>query len=108
MKEISKKKFIYIWNTTIFPSILCFLLLLGLYMGVNKFNHIRKEQSKILTEQAIRKASLQCYANEGMFPSNISYLEEYYNLSIDYDNYYIIYESIASNFFPQIGVYSKK
>lgn len=108
MKNLKEKRIRYIWATTLLPSFLFLLMLVCLLIGITKFDKIRKEQNLILTEQAIKKATIQCYANEGMFPSSISYLEENYYLNIDYDTYYIIYDSIASNFMPEIGVFLKK
>lgn len=84
------------------------MLLVGLWFGVGKFERIRKEQSLLLLEQEIQKAAIQCYANEGMFPAEISYLEDNYYLNIDYDSYYVIYDCIASNFKPEIEVFAKE
>lgn len=107
MKNLKERKIPYIWGTTILPSLLFVFMLACLLIGVTRFDKLRKEQNLILTEQAIRKATIQCYANEGIFPSSISYLEENYYLHIDYDTYYVMYESVASNFMPEIGVFLK-
>lgn len=87
--------------------ILSFAMLVVLFVGIYKFESIWKEQNLLLTKQAVHKAVIQCYANEGFYPRNLSYLEENYNLNIDYSNYYIYYESVAFNLMPEFAVFSR-
>ena len=61
------------------------------------------EREKTLQE-AVRKASVQCYAIEGRYPSSVDYLEENYGLQIDKDSYAGFYEGFASNVMPSITV----
>ncbi|MGP1570222.1 MAG: hypothetical protein ACTTH0_04805 [Eubacteriales bacterium] len=61
------------------------------------------EREKTLKE-AVRKASVQCYAIEGRYPSSVDYLEENYGLQIDKENYAVFYEGFASNVMPSITV----
>ncbi len=61
------------------------------------------EREKTLQE-AVRKASVQCYAIEGRYPASVDYLEENYGLQIDKDNYAVFYEGFASNVMPSITV----
>ncbi|HCD42476.1 MAG TPA: hypothetical protein DEQ64_01820 [Lachnoclostridium sp.] len=53
---------------------------------------------------AIRRASVQCYAIEGRYPPNVEYLEENYGIQIDRNRYDIFYSGFASNFMPDITV----
>lgn len=57
-----------------------------------------------MTEQSIRRAAVQCYALEGTYPADISYLEQRYGLSIDSKRYFVDYTYIASNLMPDITV----
>lgn len=91
-----------------FVSVSTFLLLMViLFFGVNKFERIFREQNLLLTKQAIDKAVIQCYANEGFYPASLSYLEENYYLTIDYDSYHVYYECIASNLVPEVEVFKR-
>lgn len=93
---------------SILLSIIAFVLLvIILFIGIFRFEAILKEQNLLLTEQAIQKAIVQCYANEGFYPATIEYLEDNYYLSIDYDSYYVYYESIASNLVPEVAVFER-
>lgn len=105
MKNL-KRQNTYKFSKKLFISLVTFGLLIGvLLIGMHKFNQIYTEQNLILTEQAIRKAVVQCYAVEGRYPADITYLEDNYNLSIDYDKYNIFYECVASNLMPEFAVF---
>lgn len=85
-----------------------FLFMAGLgTAGILKFDGMNREQELALTKQEIKKAAVQCYATEGMYPSDLSYLEENYYLTVDYEKYFVIYECTASNFMPEIEVYRR-
>lgn len=64
------------------------------------------EQTQNL-ESTIMKTAVHCYAIEGAYPSNLDYLIEEYNLSINSDKYIVHYEVFASNIAPDITVISK-
>ncbi|MDF2887023.1 MAG: hypothetical protein K0R23_1408 [Lacrimispora sp.] len=53
---------------------------------------------------AIRRASVQCYAIEGRYPPSVEYLEENYGIKIDKERYDVFYSGFASNFMPDITV----
>ena len=62
------------------------------------------EQLNVLN-QAIRRATIQCYAIEGRYPPSVEYLEEHYGISIDREKYYVFYDGWASNIMPDITVF---
>ena len=53
---------------------------------------------------AIRRASVQCYAIEGRYPPSVEYLEEHYGIVIDRSRYNVFYSGWASNVMPDITV----
>lgn len=53
---------------------------------------------------SIRDAAVQCYAIEGQYPSSVEYLEENYGISVNHDDYDIIYEVYAENVPPTVEV----
>lgn len=63
----------------------------------------RAEQLEIL-EQAVRRATIQCYAIEGRYPPDVAYLEEHYGISIDREAYHVFYDGWASNIMPEITI----
>ncbi|WMJ22322.1 hypothetical protein RBG61_10015 [Paludicola sp. MB14-C6] len=57
-----------------------------------------------ITQQAIERAVVNCYALEGFYPSNIEYLENNYGVLIDHKKYVILYETVGSNVRPYVEV----
>ena len=95
------------WQSLIAPVVIFGLLLWLLAVGTGYFQKVSGEQGLVLAEQAIRKAVLQCYAVEGMYPADFSYLVEHYNLRIDEEKYRVSYDCFASNIMPEIYVFEK-
>jgi hypothetical protein len=60
-----------------------------------------------VVENAIRRAAVQCYALEGSYPPELSYLEEHYGIQLDYSRYDFLYSTFGSNIIPQIKVFEK-
>ena len=60
------------------------------------------DQSRL--EESVRRAAAACYASEGIYPPDVSYLEEHYGICIDWDRYTVDYRVFASNLMPDITV----
>ena len=89
----------------VWASVLLFLLAAGLfYMGFSNTSKGAEEESLKMTQRALEKAVVNCYAVEGAYPADVSYLEEHYGLLIDHEKYVITYESIGSNIRPYCKV----
>ena len=57
-----------------------------------------------IVRDAVKNAALTCYAVEGMYPDDLSYLREHYNLSYNEERYIVYYRPLASNLMPSIKV----
>ena len=64
----------------------------------------RSEEDKRQLEDALRRASVACYAAEGIYPPNLDYLREHYGIQIDETRYMVVYDVFASNLMPDITV----
>lgn len=53
---------------------------------------------------SLRRAAAACYAAEGVYPDDLSYLEEHYGIQINPEHYSVIYRPIGSNLMPEITV----
>jgi hypothetical protein len=82
--------------------VLLFLLLATLVTN-GTGTRVQEKQVEFLTD-AVRRSAVQCYALEGRFPDNLSYLEDNYSLIIDHDSYVVYYEPMGGNLIPQIRV----
>lgn len=97
-----------IFRELLFP-ILVFLAIAGvLGWGIYYVGSMNRQQNLDLLRQTVSRTTVQCYAIEGLYPPDVEYLEENYNLSYDHDAYFIFYDSFASNIMPVIEVYEKK
>lgn len=65
-------------------SLAAFVLLIALFLqGVVDVSGNSMAEKKRLVEQAVWRATVNCYAIEGNYPPNLEYLEENYGLIID-------------------------
>ncbi len=64
-------------------------------------------EDKAQLEEALRRAAVCCYANEGAYPPDLAYLVENYGVQIDNDRFTVHYELFASNLMPDITVLDK-
>lgn len=88
-----------------FLSVLVLLLVLFFFLAFSRSVAEKTGEEKLnaLTE-AVRRASIQCYAIEGRYPPSVEYLEDHYGISIDRDKYYVFYDGWASNIMPDITI----
>ena len=64
----------------------------------------RSAEGKRQLEDALRQASVACYASEGIYPPDLDYLREHYGIQIDETRYTVVYDIFASNLMPDITV----
>jgi len=64
----------------------------------------QSRESERIAKEAIVRGAVQCYSLEGRYPPSIEYLEEYYGLSLDRDNFNFYYRPIGENMMPDIRV----
>lgn len=79
-------------------------LAVALCIALNVIFSNAREQGASSIRQTILNAAMQCAAIEGSFPTNLSYLEDNYDLRINHQDYVVIYEVLGSNVLPSIVV----
>ena len=67
----------------------------------------RKKRAESI-EEAVRERVIQCYVIENAYPESLSYLEEYYGLTVNKKEYKIIYTPFAENIPPDTRVICKE
>lgn len=72
--------------------------------GTRTVTEKNREEGKACLEDAVRRAATACYAQEGVYPPDIEYLEENYGIQINHELYTVRYEIFASNLMPDITV----
>ena len=79
-----------------------------LIAGIFYISNMGNEQGLKLTNEAAVRTMIECYAIEGIYPPNVQYMVDNYNLSYDDTKYFIHYDAFASNIMPTIDVYEKR
>ncbi|MDR2088405.1 MAG: hypothetical protein LBP73_03510 [Clostridiales Family XIII bacterium] len=95
-----------IYVRVILPLALFLVALLLFVLAVSKIAGKSENEGIHLTEESIRRAAVQCYALEGVYPSDFAYLKEHYAVRPDESKYIIYYTYTASNLMPEIDVLS--
>ncbi|MGN0429268.1 MAG: hypothetical protein ACI4E2_04315 [Acetatifactor sp.] len=103
-----KKLMNRIWNrSTLSLGLFGVILLIFLY-GVSSISGSSLMNGRDILEQAIRRDIVHCYANEGMYPPSLAYLENHYGLTYDREKYIVQYENIGSNIMPTVTIIERK
>ena len=93
----------YMKNTIL--TIVIFVFTIGIFtLSIDGINSKADAEGAKTLQNAITKATVQCYAIEGRYPSSVEYLVENYGIQIDEDKYAVFYEGFASNIMPDITV----
>lgn len=64
----------------------------------------RDREARRQLEESLRRSAVACYAAEGIYPPDLSYLEEHYGVQIDTDRFTVYYDAIGENLMPDITV----
>lgn len=101
-----KSKILNISDTAyrILSAVIFAAIILLFYFAVDASgkNTIEKQQESL--ESALARDIVQCYAIEGMYPPDLTYLEDHYGLTYDKNTFFVDYQPIASNLYPDVTV----
>ena len=84
--------------------LLAVAVLLVFLTSLSNLEQGRSTEGKHQLEDALRRASVACYAAEGIYPPDLDYLREHYGIQIDETRYTVVYDIFASNLMPDITV----
>ena len=97
-----RKLSIYLYTGASVLIICLFIYALG-----NLGQDTLKRQQESLTN-ALNRDIAQCYAVEGIYPPNLAYLQQHYGLTYDTALFYVDYQPIGSNLYPDITIINIK
>ena len=83
------------------------LLVVAAAALISRVDSRRDETETELVREAVKNAALTCYAVEGVFPQELSYLREHYGLLYDEERYIVSFDAFAENLLPSIRVLEK-
>lgn len=87
--------------------LLAILALLILLYAVGNVRTQSEAEGLRQLERSLYRATVSCYAFEGQYPPNLSYLREHYGILVDETRYCVFYEVFGDNIMPDITVLPK-
>lgn len=99
MKRISYKSL-----GTLIAILVSLLIILMVGSSLIRLNRQSREAGLRVAGEALERAVMQCYALEGAYPPSLDYLVENYGLLVNQGKYVYLYEPVAGNIHPIIGV----
>ena len=89
---------------TYFPILLLALVLIIFILFSDSFSQAALSHEREILQKAIDRNITQCYALEGSYPCNLSYLENHYGLTYNKEHFFIDYQYIGGNLRPDITI----
>ena len=80
------------------------LIALLAYPAVRQAKRDEAAESVQSITDTVKKRALQCYVIEGAYPESFAYLEENYGLTVNHEDYLIVYTPFAENLPPEVRV----
>ena len=93
---------------TMFLMIVLGFVLGAFLMSVWNTEQSAGERGREQLETALRQAAVACYAAEGIYPPDPTYLQNHYGVLIDEKRYAVFYECFAENLMPVITVLERE
>ena len=85
----------------------CVALLALLLAGVNQIDTRSSNEQAASLKAAVLRAVVTCYAVEGRYPADVTYLQAHYGLTYNQQRFIVSLESFAENLLPDIAVLAK-
>ena len=98
------KNFIRDTKGLLFTAVILTALVVLFIHAVNGASEKADSAAAAALETAVKRAAVQCYAIEGFYPPDITYLEENYGIIIDSSKFIVEYNCTMSNILPIIKV----
>ena len=92
-------------NRGLIVALTVFLLLVALFL-VALFSTAQRSdarETEVVTS-ALQRAIVTCYAVEGKYPPNLSYIYDNYGVRVDESRYVVFYDVVAANVMPNVQV----
>jgi len=106
------KRFYHERSYSAIKSVLSVLVFLAAFWA---FSHMYSDVSSktaetgaVTLEQALLKGIVHCYASEGRYPESLSYLMEHYPVYYDEELYFVDYQVLGENIFPDVTIIQKQ
>lgn len=89
-------------------SILIFVVLFFFFIiMLGRISDTTLDRQEESLNTAINHCIVSCYCIEGTYPPSLSYMEEHYGLTYDRSLFFVDYQAIGSNIYPDVTVIRK-
>lgn len=90
------------------PVLILVIVLAAFTLFASSMSDSNTAREKEILQKAIDRSITQCYALEGVYPDNLTYLEEEYGLTYNKEHFFIDYQYIGSNLRPDITIIERE
>lgn len=94
--------------TSYLPVLILVAVLAVFVLFSNSMVNTNVEREKEILENAIDRSITQCYALEGIYPNDLTYLEENYGLIYNKEQFFVDYQYIGGNLRPDITIIERE
>lgn len=94
--------------TSYLPVLILVAVLAVFVFFSNSMVNTNTVREKEILRNAIDRSVTQCYALEGVYPSDLTYLEENYGLIYNKDQFFVDYQYIGGNLRPDITIIERE
>lgn len=89
-------------------TIACFLVLFIVFVfGISNISAETENQQSQTLHSAISRNIAHYYASYGCYPESLEELESHYEILYDHDKYFVDYQILGSNIFPDVTIIEK-
>ncbi|MCR5715989.1 MAG: hypothetical protein K6G23_03995 [Lachnospiraceae bacterium] len=88
----------------VFPLLLLVVILGIFVIALQRIDRSSYDNQLESLQNAIHRDIMQCYALEGTYPPSLDYLTQHYGLTYNTDLFFVDYQVIASNIYPDITI----
>ena len=89
-------------------SVLLFLAIFAaFFLGISGVSDEADRKQTESLQLAISRGIAHCYATEGHYPESLDYLKEHYGIHYDPDVFFVDYQVLGANLFPDVTVIEK-
>lgn len=91
-----------------FSVIVFILVAVFFFLAIDASGKSTIEKQQEALENAIARDIVQCYSIEGRYPPSLDYIKDHYGLVYDSSTFFVDYQPVAANLYPDVAVIKLK
>lgn len=86
------------------PFLILAVMVAIFIIGIRSVDDSTYEKQRESLQTALHRSISQCYAVEGVYPPNLEYIKTHYGLTYNEDLFYVDYQPIGANLYPDTTI----